>query len=244
MLQGQHLEITIVGCTHLKDTEFFSKQDPYVVLEYAGSRYRTKTDTDGGRHPNFNEKFTIPLVDGLAEFSVAVWNSNTFTSDDFIGSGKIQLQKALTDGYHDFSWPLMRKHGRRAGEIRIILHYEKPDAYAKPSVQREDTVFGKFSMPSPSPAHYAQSGRAELSTYPAPQIPAGGYHPYMTYPPCHSHGSHGYTCSSFYGTHGASPTYPPYGPHADSTVYPPLYPPNTYSSYSSLTGSPYHPSPY
>lgn len=42
--------------------------------------------SDGGRNPSFDEKFQIPLVDGLRELNVLVWNSNTINNDDFIGS--------------------------------------------------------------------------------------------------------------------------------------------------------------
>jgi len=41
---------------------------------------------DGGRNPTFDEKFHIPLIEGLRELNVVVWNSNTLTHDDFIGS--------------------------------------------------------------------------------------------------------------------------------------------------------------
>ena len=43
---------------------------------------------DGGRNPTFDEKFHIPLIEGLRELNVIVWNSNTLTHDDFIGSGR------------------------------------------------------------------------------------------------------------------------------------------------------------
>lgn len=43
---------------------------------------------DGGKNPTFQEKFVFSLIEGLREFSVLVWNSNTLTYDDFIGSGK------------------------------------------------------------------------------------------------------------------------------------------------------------
>lgn len=47
--------------------------------------------TDGGKNPTFQEKFQIPLIEGLREFNVAVWNSNTVKNDDFIGSGRYIL---------------------------------------------------------------------------------------------------------------------------------------------------------
>ncbi|XXG62317.1 hypothetical protein AAC387_Pa05g0694 [Persea americana] len=34
-IQGQLLEVTVVGCTNLKNTEWISRQDPYVHVEYA-----------------------------------------------------------------------------------------------------------------------------------------------------------------------------------------------------------------
>ena len=35
----------VVGCTKLKDTEWISRQDPYVCLEYASAKFRTRTCT-------------------------------------------------------------------------------------------------------------------------------------------------------------------------------------------------------
>jgi len=43
---------------------------------------------DGGKNPVFQEKFILPLIEGLREINVVVWNSNTVTFDDFIGTGK------------------------------------------------------------------------------------------------------------------------------------------------------------
>lgn len=43
---------------------------------------------DGGKNPTFQEKFVFTLIEGLRELNVLVWNSNTVSHDDFIGSGK------------------------------------------------------------------------------------------------------------------------------------------------------------
>lgn len=43
---------------------------------------------DGGKNPSFQEKFICTLIEGLRELNVNVWNSNTLTADDLIGSGK------------------------------------------------------------------------------------------------------------------------------------------------------------
>ena len=45
-------------------------------------------DLDGGKNPVFQEKYVFTLIEGLREINIVVWNSNTLTFDDFIGSGK------------------------------------------------------------------------------------------------------------------------------------------------------------
>ncbi|XP_057497067.1 elicitor-responsive protein 1-like [Actinidia eriantha] len=115
-IHGHLLEVTVVGPHKLKDTEWISRQDPYVLLEYGGTKFHTRTCTDGGKNPTFQEKFTFSLIEGLRELNVV-------TSDDFITSRKIQLDKVLSEGYDDCSWPLQTKTGRHAGEVRLILHY-------------------------------------------------------------------------------------------------------------------------
>ncbi|KAG5581530.1 hypothetical protein H5410_052157, partial [Solanum commersonii] len=64
-IQGQLLEVTVVACNKLKDTEWISR-----------------------KNPTFQEKFVFTLIEGLREINVVVWNSNTVNSDDLIGSGK------------------------------------------------------------------------------------------------------------------------------------------------------------
>ncbi|CAI7799142.1 unnamed protein product [Closterium sp. NIES-54] len=80
------LELTVVGASGLKDKELFTKQDPYVVVEYGSQRFRTKTDkgkegcsafllppslspsrlpTDGGTTPAFNSTFHLLLLPGV-----------------------------------------------------------------------------------------------------------------------------------------------------------------------------------
>lgn len=39
------LYAAVVGCSKLKDTEWISRQDPYVCLEYASTKFRTRTCT-------------------------------------------------------------------------------------------------------------------------------------------------------------------------------------------------------
>ncbi|KAF2541571.1 hypothetical protein F2Q68_00028913 [Brassica cretica] len=226
-IQGQLLEVTVVGCQKLKDTEWFSRQDPYVVLEYSGARHQTRTCKDGGKNAVFQEKFMFTLLEGLRDLKVAVWNSNTLSTDDFIGNASIQLQKVLSQGYDDCTWTLQTKTGRYAGEVRLILHYagakNQHHHGSAPSAPPYAPQVPHYSAP-PSPSPYSSPPYTGPSLYPQVQYSQ----PQSAYPP-------------------ASP-YPPqpyaYPPPPSTSAYPPgpsAYPPPPPSSTYPPQPSPYYP---
>ncbi|XP_020237101.1 elicitor-responsive protein 1 isoform X1 [Cajanus cajan] len=239
-IQGQPLEVTVVSCSKLKDTEWISRQDPYVCVEYGSTKFRTRTCTDGGKNPVFQEKFIFPLIEGLREINVLVWNSNTLTFDDFIGSGKIQLHKVLSQGFDDSAWPLQTKSGRYAGEVKVILHY----AIASQRQQKSS------SSHTPSAPPYVPTATPSVPSYstsypPPPYHPTGSYPqvastlsyppPPTAYPPYPSHSSPypppSYPASSPYppSSYPPPPSYPPASAYPPPAAYPPgIYPPPPY----------------
>ncbi|KAJ9159504.1 hypothetical protein P3X46_025010 [Hevea brasiliensis] len=234
-IQGHLLEVTVVCCNKLKDTEWISRQDPYAIVEYGSNKSRTRTCTDGGKNPTFQEKFVFTLIEGLREMNVAVWNSNTLTYDDFIGSGKVQLLKVLSEGYDDSTWPLQTKTGRCAGEVRLILHYanaKKPATSFTPSAPPYAATVPHVSMysepPRASGASYVQPATAYTTPSPYPSYPPNSAYPPSAYPPPPTaYAPPPYPSPSTY----PPPPYPP-PPHA-SPYYPPgpfpgLYPPPPY----------------
>ncbi|KAI3789278.1 hypothetical protein L2E82_02070 [Cichorium intybus] len=238
-IHGNLLEVTVVSCNKLKDTEWISRQDPYVCVEYGSNRSRTRTCTDGGKNPTFQEKFVYTLIEGLRELNVNVWNSNTVKHDDFIGSGKVQLAKALSQGFDDSSWPLQTKTGRHAGEVRMIIHYSSAN---KPATSHAP-VAPQYGPPQPSLYSAPPPPQPPSVSYPPP---AGGF----PYPP----GGGGYPAPSPYpsyppnsGGYPPSP-YPPQPAPYGTQPYPPnpAYPPQPYGSYYP-PGPPYpgqRPPPY
>ncbi|GFS40054.1 similar to PTEN 2 [Actinidia rufa] len=221
-VQGQLLELTVVGCNKLKDTEWISRQDPYVCLDYGSTKYRTRTCTDGGKNPTFQEKFTFTLIEGLQELGLVVWNSNTVNYDDFIGSGKVRLQKVLFEGYDDSSWPLVTKTGRSAGEVRLIMHYANAKAH-KPAKSHTPSA-PHYVGPSVPHGHlHSTPPPASAASYPSLTAAYPTPLPYTSYP----HPPH-------------SSAYPPapYHPPPQPSAYPPHYPPT-----SAYPPQPYPPPP-
>ncbi|CAN6216206.1 unnamed protein product [Urochloa humidicola] len=229
-IHGLILEVRITGCRKLRDTEFFTRQDPYVVLEYATTKLRTRTCTDGGRNPTFDEKFHIPLIEGLRELNVVVWNSNTLTHDDFIGSGRVYLHKVLANGYDDSSWPLETRHKRSAGEVKLIMHVDvsaMKNRMGKSMAAPSTHSFPPPPMPAPVPAPMPALASA---------VPYTGVPP--SYPPVSA-----YPAASAYPAY-PTPSQSPYPPPPQQAYPPspagyphPSYPPQPY-------GEPYPPQPY
>ncbi|XVF39878.1 hypothetical protein PTKIN_Ptkin01aG0068200 [Pterospermum kingtungense] len=210
-IQGLPFEVTVVGCYNLEDKEWISRQDPYVCLEYGSAKYRTKTCTDGGKNPTFQEKFIFTLIEGLRELHVMVWNSNTLVADDLIGSGRIQLHKVLSQGYDDCTWPLQSKSGRHSGEVRLILHYS--NATVQP--QKCKTKL------APSVPEYAPSAPFnQVSPYGHPPAPYPTPMPYAA-------PSHYKSCPTSTAIYSPSP-YAAYPPQAPAAAYPPQGPPAGY----------------
>ncbi|KAG2704576.1 hypothetical protein I3760_05G009400 [Carya illinoinensis] len=243
-IQGQLLEVTVVACHKLKDTEWISKQDPYVCLEYGSTKFSTKTCTDGHTDPVFQEKFSFLLIEGLRELTCEVWNSNTIKRNTFIGSGKALLQSVLSSGYDDSVWPLQDKNGRCVGQVRLILHYEnnvpKPatSCFARPS----PSSFGPYvTQPLFQYPHWCSSTTA-ANPYPTPAPAAPCAPPARPYPaPSDPY--------SLYPPPPPSAVYPPPPIYPQNSAYPPsLYPPPPQSSHSFYPPGPYQgtypPPPY
>ncbi|KAK1558527.1 hypothetical protein Q3G72_003371 [Acer saccharum] len=239
-IQGQPLEVTVVGCTKLKDTEWFSRQDPYVCLEYGSTKYRTRTCTDGGKNPKFQEKFVFPLIEGLRELNIIVWNSNTLTVDDFIGSGKVQLTKALQQGYDDTAWPLWGKTGSPAGQVQVILHYAnaRQQSHGYHPSMPMSAGFPHQGLPPPAtaPQSFMHVANHQVSSYPPPP-PGGGYppppnpygvpSPYPSHQPSVSAYPPQISISGYPSQGGSLASYvQPYAPPPPPVAYPP--PPTGY----------------
>ncbi|PWA35698.1 C2 domain-containing protein [Artemisia annua] len=232
-IHGKLLEVTVVGCKKLKDTEWISRQDPYVCVEYGSNKNSTRVCTDGDKNPTFQEKFVYSLIEGLRELNIIVWNRNTVQHDDFIGSGRVQLAKVLSSGYDDSSWPLQTKSGRRAGEVRLIMHYSDANNTAN-SYAPSAPLYGPVAAPyssmysAPPPASLAQYPPAFTGAYSAPSP---------------------YSCAPNSSTYLPSP-YPPNAAVYPPPPYPPqaaTYPPQPYdSNYAHGSAYPggYPPPPY
>ena len=55
------LRIEVIEARLTRDTEFFSKMDPYCVLETRQQKYKTRTLSGAGKTPKWSQVFDIDV---------------------------------------------------------------------------------------------------------------------------------------------------------------------------------------
>eukprot|EP00271_Cylindrocystis_brebissonii_P004759 TRINITY_DN165_c0_g1_i2.p1 TRINITY_DN165_c0_g1~~TRINITY_DN165_c0_g1_i2.p1 ORF type:complete len:135 (+),score=15.05 TRINITY_DN165_c0_g1_i2:158-562(+) len=117
--------ISILSGHNLYNTEFISKQDPYVCVHYNGLIHTTKVAEDQGTEPKWADKFVLRLLPGVFDVRFTVKNKNHITGDDEIGTTLVHFQRVLTTGNESFEADVFHA-SKPKGKLR--LHFEYPYA--------------------------------------------------------------------------------------------------------------------
>ncbi|ORZ31718.1 C2 domain-containing protein [Catenaria anguillulae PL171] len=107
----ESLSLTVVEAKELIDTDLIGKADPYVRCTIGAQVVSTKVQKSAAvKDVTFNEKFELKIYD-----------KDSFTADDLMGSVRIPLAD-LSRGNVDKFFPLLNKSGKAAGQIRLAMH--------------------------------------------------------------------------------------------------------------------------
>eukprot|EP00271_Cylindrocystis_brebissonii_P000984 TRINITY_DN1119_c0_g3_i1.p2 TRINITY_DN1119_c0_g3~~TRINITY_DN1119_c0_g3_i1.p2 ORF type:complete len:143 (-),score=15.20 TRINITY_DN1119_c0_g3_i1:748-1176(-) len=117
------LFISVIGADDLYNTEFLTRQDPFVIVTYGGHEvHRTKVAEDQGVNPAWNDKFCLKMIPNTFDIRFMVWNKNHITGDAEIGATQVHFAKALTTGLEDFSATVFH-NDKPKGKLRLIFDY-------------------------------------------------------------------------------------------------------------------------
>lgn len=73
-------------------------QDPYCYITLGGERKRTMTCHEGGRHPRWGDTFMFNNMSGDMMLKIEIWDKDTFSPDDLVGSGNLNLMQVMNTG--------------------------------------------------------------------------------------------------------------------------------------------------
>lgn len=138
-----NLSIHCLAGKQLRSVDAIGRQDPYVRFTLEGRAtkmiMKTKTDTDGGREPEWeNELFHFQVVDQY-NILVEVWDEDSVGNDDLIGAATVSLLPVFRYGYLD-NWLnlwVKGKFGNKdpAGQLHLEMSFEGPHGIAYPQHQ-------------------------------------------------------------------------------------------------------------
>uniref|UniRef100_A0A0G4HP99 C2 domain-containing protein n=1 Tax=Chromera velia CCMP2878 TaxID=1169474 RepID=A0A0G4HP99_9ALVE len=142
------LVITAHSARDLHNTEWMGKMDPYCKIICGSQIARTNTHRNAHKSPVWNQRCSI-RYSGEPTIRFEVWDADTFTHDDFIGSVNMTLGPLLSSNPPRFQGELalVRDQGTGAGMIFVSVEAQ---AGAPPAPAP--------SAPSAPPAYNPASG--------------------------------------------------------------------------------------
>ncbi|KAI3458691.1 hypothetical protein Pfo_015354 [Paulownia fortunei] len=143
------MEVTVVGARGLKNTEFFGKIDPYVVIQYKNQEQKSSTGRrktskfrmkcclclrGQGSRPVWNEKFKFkieyPDGDEQHKLFIKIMDHDTFTDDDYLGQAIIYLKELFEQGLengraelHTQKYRVVSSNKTYHGEIQVGITF-------------------------------------------------------------------------------------------------------------------------
>ena len=112
------LEIQIVEARLERDTDTFTKMDPYVEIEMRMQRYRTQVKGGAGLEPTWNETMTMDVKYIGDDMKIKVYDED-ITDSDLVCEGIIKLSAlCINEGLDE--WHELQYKGKKAGMIHLI----------------------------------------------------------------------------------------------------------------------------
>eukprot|EP01017_Pseudomicrothorax_dubius_P035154 TRINITY_DN4888_c0_g1_i1.p1 TRINITY_DN4888_c0_g1~~TRINITY_DN4888_c0_g1_i1.p1 ORF type:complete len:227 (+),score=53.14 TRINITY_DN4888_c0_g1_i1:103-783(+) len=168
------LTIRPKGATLTRDTDTFSKMDPYLVFTIGSQTFQSKTCEGGGLKPTWDDQF-IYQVTTEEEIRVEVWEYDSLSSNDLVGGATLPI-KSIKAGVKTHQIEISFEEGS-AGVVEIEIDFSPtPSAsehhpssaapkeqWTPPKVEKEDVkksaeeVFAQFDRD--------KSGSLEMSEF-------------------------------------------------------------------------------
>ena len=115
--QSGKLKLHIIEAKLTRDTEVFSKMDPFCKFQMRDQTYKTKVLNGAGKTPKWNEIWDIDVKYIGDDLLIDVMDEDV-TSSDMIGQASIKLSSLCAGGGMD-EWFDIQYKGKKAGTIHL-----------------------------------------------------------------------------------------------------------------------------
>jgi len=168
------LRLTVIEAKLTRDTDFFSKMDPYCIIKSREQTFKTKVMQNAGKMPKWNEIFDINVKYIGDDMSVEVLDEDV-TSSDQVGITNIKLSSLCMNGGID-EWFDLQYKGKKSGSVHLKGDW-RPDVPEAAKVQVASNMLGAFmsGQQMQQPQYYAQPHMMQQPMYAQPAQPMGTF---------------------------------------------------------------------
>ena len=105
-----------------RDTDTFSKMDPFCVIIIGNQKQTSSVHKAGGKFPQWSDAFSFKHTnEGLA--TIEVWDVDTASANDLVGSGALSLAKFFKGGPEVNEWVDITYKGKSAGQVLLSIQF-------------------------------------------------------------------------------------------------------------------------
>ncbi|OEL17477.1 Elicitor-responsive protein 3 [Dichanthelium oligosanthes] len=125
------LEVLLVGAKGLENTDYLCNMDPYAILKCRSQEQKSSIatgcnmimHTGKGTSPEWNENFVFTVSDKTTDLLIKLMDSDTGTTDDFVGEATIPLEAVYTERSIPPTIYNVVKGEKYCGEIKVGLTF-------------------------------------------------------------------------------------------------------------------------
>jgi len=166
-----------------RNTDLFSKMDPYVRVILGSQRRETSVARNAGKRPQWRDEFIIKpnAYDDVIKFEV--WDQDFNSRDDFVGSGALAISTIQQKGNRIQESVQLSYKGRNAGTILVDITFipdntmkqqnmmmpnmqAMPTQFMQPSPQGTFPMMTQGMIPQQIPQYQQQPNLTQQNMYP------------------------------------------------------------------------------
>mmetsp|Transcript_3654 Transcript_3654/g.4882 ORF Transcript_3654/g.4882 Transcript_3654/m.4882 type:complete len:143 (+) Transcript_3654:24-452(+) len=111
------LRIEVIEARLTRDTEFFSKMDPYCVIESRMQKFKTRTLQGAGKTPRWNQAFDFDVKYIGDDIFIKVFDEDVAASD-LVGEATYKISSLCVGNGIDEWFPIQFK-GKQSGQVHL-----------------------------------------------------------------------------------------------------------------------------
>ncbi|MCO5593753.1 hypothetical protein L7F22_047770 [Adiantum nelumboides] len=118
------LDLHLVKGHGLLSADVLDKSDPYAIITCHKQNLKSRVKQDGGSDPHWDQTFVFTIDSEVTEVMIKLFDQDTFTADDPLGTAIIPLHKAFAEGFvPPTEYKVLGRMGQPQGEVTVGLKF-------------------------------------------------------------------------------------------------------------------------